>query len=231
MAEKVLDEKEKIQNEEFEQQNTVEETTLDQEILNTEVSEEEASSTQESEGIDNQAQTIQNEEQNIENKQTNEDIQEACEEKLSELEVVQNKLNALNDKYLRLTAEFDNYRKRTLKEKIEMTKTAGEDILINILPVMDNFERALKSIDDAKDIEAVKQGITLIYNNFKDFLTQKGVKEVVAIEEPFNVDLHEALTKIPAPNKKLKGKVVDVIEKGYYLFDKVIRYAKVVVGE
>ncbi len=137
----------------------------------------------------------------------------------------------LNDKYLRLAAEYDNYRKRTLKERMELTKNAGEDILVNILPVMDDFERALGSIDQAKEISSVKEGVQLIYNKFREFLKQRGVKEIEAKEKDFDTDLHEAITKIPAPNKKLKGKVVDIIEKGYYLNDKVIRFSKVVIGE
>lgn len=148
-----------------------------------------------------------------------------------QIEELGNKLQEMNDKYMRLSAEFDNYRKRTLKEKMELTKTAGENILINILPVMDNFERAMKSVSDAKDIEAIKEGITHIYKNFGEFLKQNGVAEIQASNEVFDTDLHEALTKIPAPNEDLKGKVVDCIEKGYKLNDKVIRYAKVVVGE
>jgi molecular chaperone GrpE len=141
------------------------------------------------------------------------------------------KLDELNDKYLRLAAEYDNYRKRTLKEKMELTKTAGADILVNILPVIDDFERALGHLDQAKDMEAVKEGITLIYNKFSEFMKQRGVREIEAKEKEFDTDLHEAITKIPAPNEELKGKVVDVVEKGYYLYDKVIRFSKVVVGE
>ncbi|MFC2151561.1 nucleotide exchange factor GrpE [Bacteroidota bacterium] len=141
------------------------------------------------------------------------------------------KLVEANDKYLRLAAEYDNYRKRTLKERMELMKTAGEDILINLLPVMDDFERALGSIDQAKEISAVKEGVQLIYNKFKEFLKQRGVKEIESKETDFDTDLHEAITKIPAPDEKLKGKVVDVIEKGYYLNEKVIRFSKVVIGE
>ncbi len=145
--------------------------------------------------------------------------------------IAKEKIAELNDKYLRLAAEYDNYRRRTLKERMELTKTAGEDILINILPVMDDFERALGSIDQAKEISAVKEGVQLIYTKFKEFLKQRGVKEIEAKEKEFDTDLHEAITKIPAPNKKLKGKVVDVVEKGYYLNEKVIRFSKVVIGE
>ena len=141
------------------------------------------------------------------------------------------KIKELTDKYLRLSAEFDNYRKRTLKEKIELTKTAGEELLKNILPVMDDFERGIQTINDANNITAIKEGIDLIYNKFKDFLNQNGVREIDAKEKEFNIDFHEAVTKIPAAKKDLKGKVVDVIEKGYTLNDKVIRYSKVVIGE
>jgi molecular chaperone GrpE len=141
------------------------------------------------------------------------------------------KFAEMNDKYLRLAAEYDNYRKRTLKEKMELSKSAGEDILINILPVMDDFERGLDHMDKAKDIEAVKEGVQLIYNKFKEFLKQRGVKEIEAKEKDFDTDLHEAITKIPAPTDELKGKVVDVVEKGYYLNEKVIRFSKVVIGE
>lgn len=140
-------------------------------------------------------------------------------------------ISELNDKYLRLAAEFDNYRKRTLKERMDLMKSAGEDILINIIPVMDDFERGLEVIDKANEISAVKEGVQLIYNKFKDFLKQRGVKEIEAKENDFDTDLHEAVTKIPAPDEKLKGKVVDVVEKGYYLNEKVIRFSKVVIGE
>ncbi|MFP4046700.1 MAG: nucleotide exchange factor GrpE [Bacteroidales bacterium] len=141
------------------------------------------------------------------------------------------KLNELQDKYLRLTAEYDNYRRRTLKEKMELSRNAGEDILQSMLPVMDDFDRALQSIDEAEDIEAVKEGIHLIYNKFKELLEQKGVKEIGAKDEEFNTDKHEAVSKIPAPSEDMKGKVVDVVQKGYYLNDKVLRFSKVVVGE
>ncbi|GAB7088498.1 nucleotide exchange factor GrpE [Marinifilum fragile] len=155
----------------------------------------------------------------------------AKEKKADEIEELGAKLQDINDKYMRLSAEFDNYRKRTLKEKMELTKSAGEKILVNVLPVMDNFERALQSIDEAKDVEALKEGVYLIYNNFKDFISQNGVKEIEAINKEFDTDIHEAITKIPAPSEDLKGKVVDCVEKGYTLNEKVIRFSKVVVGE
>lgn len=143
------------------------------------------------------------------------------------------KYNEVNEKYMRLTAEFDNFRKRSLKEKMDLIKSAGEDILLNILPVMDNFERALKSMEANEEIEgnAVKEGVELIYNNFKDFLAQRGVKEIEAVGKDFDTDHHEAISKIPSPEEKLKGKVIDVVEKGYLMHEKVIRFAKVVVGE
>ncbi|MFO7940621.1 MAG: nucleotide exchange factor GrpE [Bacteroidales bacterium] len=141
------------------------------------------------------------------------------------------KLQDMEDKYLRLVAEYDNYRKRTLREKMELSKSAGADILVNLLPVKDDFERALSHLDSASDLEAVKEGINLIFTKFSEFLKQRGIKEIEAMEQPFDTDVHEAITKIPAPTEELKGKVVDVVEKGYILQDKVVRFAKVVVGE
>lgn len=141
------------------------------------------------------------------------------------------KLAEAQEKYLRLSAEFDNYRKRTLKEKMDLTKTAGESLLVNLLPVMDDFDRAMTVMESATDCNAMKEGIDLIYTKMQEFLKQNGVREIEAREEDFDTDLHEAVTKIPAPDKKLKGKVVDVIQKGYYLNEKVMRYSKVVVGE
>jgi molecular chaperone GrpE len=141
------------------------------------------------------------------------------------------KLAELNDKYLRLTAEYDNYRRRTLKEKMELSKSAGEEILQSMLPVIDDFDRALESIDESQDIEAVKEGVHLIYNKFRDVMEQQGVKEIEAKDQEFDTDKHEAVSKIPAPSEDMKGKVVDVVQKGYYLNDKVLRFSKVVVGE
>jgi len=151
--------------------------------------------------------------------------------KKSNVNELEEKLEVMNDKYLRLTAEYDNYRKRTLKERMELIKSAGEDILFNFLPVMDNIDRAKQSIEIAKDIEAIKEGILLIHKNLEDFLKERGVTEIESKGEVFDTDFHEAITKIPAPEDELKGKVVDVIEKGYKIKDKVLRYAKVVVGE
>jgi molecular chaperone GrpE len=156
---------------------------------------------------------------------------EAKQKKISKEKELKHKLQEQEEKYLRLSADFDNYRKRTLKEKIEMGKYAGIEILSQMLPVIDDFERAMKSMEETQDIDAVKQGIKLIYNKFKEYLSQQGVEEIEALHTEFDTDLHDAVTKIPAPEDELKRKVVDVIEKGYKLNDKVIRYSKVVVGE
>ncbi len=155
-----------------------------------------------------------------------------AEEKVSgkdELTLALEKAAELNDKYLRLQAEFDNYRKRTLKEKMEMTKTAGENIIIDILPVMDDFERAMTTLDSTDEIKAVKEGLHLIYNKFEGFLKQKGV-HAIATDGEFNTELHEAVTQIPAPSEEQKGRIMDCIQRGYVLNEKVIRHSKVVVG-
>ena len=149
----------------------------------------------------------------------------------SEINISEQKLIENQDKYLRLSAEFDNYRKRTLKEKSELLKSAGEDTIFKVLPVLDDFERAMIAMQTSADIESVKNGVSLIYNKLKDILTQQGIKEIESLNLNFNTDLHEAITKIPAPQDDLKGKVVDVVQKGYYLNDKVLRFAKVVIGE
>jgi molecular chaperone GrpE len=140
------------------------------------------------------------------------------------------KAEEANDKYLRLYSEFDNYRKRTAKEKIELIQTAGEDVYKSILPVLDDFERAIKSNAETNDIKAVNDGVQLVYNKFKSILTQKGLEGMNSIGEHFNADVHEAITNIPAPSDELKGKVVEELEKGYSLNGKIIRFAKVVIG-
>jgi len=148
-----------------------------------------------------------------------------------EIVVLQREMSELHNKYLRLAAEFDNYRKRTLREKTELIQTAGESLLIDILPVIDDFERGLEQASRADDMDAVRTGMDLIYSKLKDFLTNHGVREIEAMHESFDTDWHEAVTNIPAPSDDLKGKIVDVIQKGYTLHDKVMRYSKVVVGE
>lgn len=153
------------------------------------------------------------------------------EEEKDPIAEVQKESSEWRDKYMRLSAEFDNYRKRTLKEKTDLIKVANEELLKSILPVVDDFERGMDNIDAAKDIEAMKEGMSHIYKKFSEFLKQNGIKEIEAKEKDFDLDFHEALTKIPAPSDELKGKVVDVIEKGYTLNEKVIRFSKVVVGD
>ena len=149
----------------------------------------------------------------------------------AKLNKLKKELQEQKEKYLRLSADFDNFRKRTMREKMEMSKLAGEEIFIRILPVLDDLERAMKSIEEARDIEPVKEGMLLIYNKFKEYLNQQGIKEINALHPEFDTDLHEAVTQIPVDDKKLKGKVVDCIERGYVLNDKVIRYSKVVIGQ
>lgn len=149
---------------------------------------------------------------------------------LSAEEKLQQENSVLNDKYLRLFAEFDNYKRRTQKERIELLQTAGKDVVISLLPVLDDFERALKATENATEVNAIREGIMLVQTKLKSILTQKGLKEIESLHSPFDTDIHEAITKIPAPTEDLKGKVVDELEKGYTLNDKVIRFAKVVVG-
>ena len=136
----------------------------------------------------------------------------------------------LSDKHLRLQAEFDNYRKRTMKEKMDLIKTAGEGVIKDILPVMDDFERAMSTLDSSEDIESVKDGLQLIHSKFEAFMTQKGVVSISVEDGVFDTELHEAITQIPAPSEDLKGKIIDCVQKGYTLNDKVIRHSKVVVG-
>ena len=145
------------------------------------------------------------------------------------LEEEKAKYAELNDKYLRLFSEFDNYRKRTAKEKIDLTATASESVIKDILPVLDDFERALQNMEKNGN-ETDIQGVTLIFNKLKDILKKKGLEEIEAMGVEFNTDEHEALTMIPAPEEDKKGKVLDVIQKGYKLNGKVIRFARVVVG-
>ena len=157
-------------------------------------------------------------------------MEENKEEAPKEL-TAEEKYAELNDRYLRLHAEFDNFRKRTYKERIELTATANKDVLLNLLPVMDNFERAIVTNEKSEDLAAMKEGFHLIYTMFKGILDSKGLKPMEAKGETFDSDLHEAIANIPAPDKKMVGKVIEDVEKGYYLNDKVIRFAKVVVGQ
>lgn len=143
---------------------------------------------------------------------------------------LQQQLDDLNDKYIRLYSEFDNYRKRSLKEKLDLGKTASAEIMLALLPVLDDFDRALKSVGTAKELDAVKDGIRLISDKLYGILAQKGLEPIDAIGKQFDTDFHEAITNIPSPTDDMKGKVFDETEKGYLLNGKVIRYAKVVVA-
>ena len=148
-----------------------------------------------------------------------------------ELEDAQAVIEEQKDKYLRLSAEFDNYRKRTMKEKAELILNGGEKSISSILPVIDDFERAIKTMETAKDVKAVKEGVELIYNKFMAVMTQNGVKVIETKDQPLDTDYHEAIAVIPAPSEEQKGKILDCVQTGYTLNDKVIRHAKVVVGE
>ena len=149
----------------------------------------------------------------------------------NEIELMAQKFVELNDKNLRLMAEFDNYRKRTMKERMDMLKAAGEKILVEMLPLVDDFERGKKAMETSEDVNAVKEGIDLIYSKFIAFLLQNGVKAIETEAQPFNTEYHEAVTTFPAPTVELKGKIIDCLSKGYTMNEKVIRFAKVVVGE
>ena len=148
-----------------------------------------------------------------------------------ELEDAQTVIEEQKDKYLRPSAEFDNYRKRTMKEKAELILNGGEKSISSILPVIDDFERAIKTMETAKDVKAVKEGVELIYNKFMAVMAQNGVKVIETKDQPLDTDYHEAIAVIPAPSEEQKGKILDCVQTGYTLNDKVIRHAKVVVGE
>lgn len=184
--------------------------------------------------------TINNEDQNINEEQVNKDSVETndtevnTEEQVEEApaeQTIEEKYNELNDKFVRLYAEFDNFRRRTNKEKVDLISSASASILKDLVPVLDDFERALENNEKSDDIEAVKEGVKLVAHKFKSLLESKGLKQMVAKGEPFDSEFHEAIANIPAPEDSLKGKVVDDVEKGYLLNEKVIRFAKVVVGQ
>ena len=153
------------------------------------------------------------------------------EEGKDEEKTLQEKYDELNDSYLRLHAEYDNYRKRTLKEKMEIIKTGGEKVLTEMIPLIDDFERALETVQNAEDKKAIVEGLELIYSKFINFINRHGVKEMEAIGEPFDADKFEAITTIPVEDKSQKDMVVDCVQKGYILHEKVIRFPKVIVGK
>lgn len=155
---------------------------------------------------------------------------EQTEQGNSETEKLQAELAEMKDKYLRMYSEFENFKRRTSKERIDTLQTANRELMVALLPTLDDFERTTKSLESSDNIEALKEGIKLVYNKFQRTLEQKGLKPLEAKGTTFDSELHEAVTQIPAPSEDLKGKVVDELEKGYYLNDKIVRYAKVVIG-
>lgn len=159
-----------------------------------------------------------------------ENTQEETPEQPIEL-TFEDKYNEVNNKYLRLYSDFENFRKRNAKERIELIGSASAGVVKDILPIIDDFERAIVNNENSEDIESLKEGFKLIQHKLKHILVQKGLTDMESIGQPFDTDLHEAITNIPAPTEDLKGKVVDVAEKGYYLNDKVLRFAKVIVGQ
>ncbi len=168
----------------------------------------------------------------------NEEAQQEAEEELTneeklekDLENAQKEIEEQHDKYLRLSAEFDNYRKRTIKEKAELIKNGGEKTIAAILPILDDFERALKTMETSDDVKAMREGIELIYNKFLKVLSQEGLQKIETDGQEFNTDYHEAIALVPAPTKEQKGKILDCVQPGYQLNDKVIRHAKVVVAQ
>jgi molecular chaperone GrpE len=156
--------------------------------------------------------------------------EQAAENAPSPVDTLKEELSLANDKYLRLYAEFDNFRRRTIKEREEARKLEGKDLIVSLLPVLDDFDRALRAMESATDVAPVKEGVTLIQNKLKNALTKNGLKEMESIGTPFDPELQEAITNIPAPTEDWKGKVIDEMEKGYFLNDKVVRFAKVIVG-
>ncbi|MDD4821541.1 MAG: nucleotide exchange factor GrpE [Bacteroidales bacterium] len=163
--------------------------------------------------------------------QTTQEAAETTESAKDPIKELTEKYDELNDTYLRLRADFDNYRKRTLKEKAELIKNGGETALTSLLPIIDDFERAIQVMSQSAVSPAEMDGINLIYSKFQAYLKQNNVKQMECIGKPFDVEFHEALTVVPAPQEEMKGKIIDCIQQGYILNDKVIRFAKVIVGE
>lgn len=171
------------------------------------------------------------EEVSPEEKKEEEVAQETCNEAEKKIKELQEQLDKEKKEYLFLMAEFDNFRKRTLKEKSEIIKNAGENVLKGLLPIMDDFERGIKAAENSPEAESVKEGVNLIYNKFKKYLNQNGVKEFDPDDDTFDTEKHEAISVIPVPDEDKKGKILDTVEKGYTINDKVLRHAKVVVGQ
>jgi molecular chaperone GrpE len=174
--------------------------------------------------------TAENQPDNSAEEETEESVDVEVQEGDQDVDKAYREVAELKDKYLRLYADFENFRRRTAKEKLDLISTANEGVLVSLLPVLDDFERAHKSMENATEVEALKEGVQLIFNKLFKTLEGKGLKPMTSKGEVFNADLHESVTQFPAPSEDLKGKVIDELEKGYYLNDKVIRFAKVVIG-
>ena len=169
---------------------------------------------------------------NLQDNQTEKAEETTEQDKVADdLTALQQKYEELNDTHLRLRAEFDNYRKRTMREKADLIKMGGESALKNLLPVIDDFERALQNIRATEEMDAIREGVDLIYTKFINYLGQQGVKAIEAVGKPFDTEEFEAIATIPAPQPDMKGKVIDCVQTGYILYDKVLRHARVVVGE
>ena len=160
-----------------------------------------------------------------------ETVKDTCEDAEKKIAELQEKLDKEKKEYLFLMAEFDNFRKRTLKEKSEIIKNAGENVLKGLLPIMDDFERGIKAAENSPEADSVKEGVNLIYNKLKKYLNQNGVKEIDPNDDTFDTEKHEAISVVPVPDEDKKGKILDTVEKGYTINDKVLRHAKVVVGQ
>ena len=171
------------------------------------------------------------EEENVENASSVEDANQVCDEAEKRIEELQAELEKQKKEYHFLLAEVDNFRKRTLKEKSEIIKNAGENVLKGLLPIMDDFERGIKAAETSPEADSVKEGVNLIYNKFKNYLNQNGVKEMDPADNNFDTEKHEAISVVPVPDEDMKGKILDTVEKGYTINDKVLRHAKVVVGQ
>lgn len=179
----------------------------------------------------NSAEAQQNEEIELETGSEIEQQDEVAEEPLNELEIAKKELGESKDKYLRLVAEFDNFRKRSARERVELIQTAGKDIVLAMLEVLDDCNRAEKQMEQDSDADSIKEGAKLVFHKLRNTLEHKGVTQMDSKGQDFDPDLHEAITEIPASDDSQKGKVIDVVQEGYYLNSKLIRHAKVVVGK
>lgn len=169
---------------------------------------------------------------NVENPETEQEPELTAEEQMAkDLERTKKELEDSKKEYMFLLAEFDNFRKRTLKERGELIKNAAEKAMENLLPVIDDFERALQAVSESSDVESLREGVELIYNKFMKYLESNGVKPIESTGTDFNTEFHEAVTVFPAPEESMKGKVIDTVQKGYMINDKVLRHSKVVVGQ